>query len=63
MGGLNHEIEHHLFPSMPTASQRRARELVREYCAEIGVAYHETTLVGSWVETLRHLHRAGAAPR
>jgi fatty acid desaturase len=63
MGGLNHQIEHHLFPSMPTANQRRARAVVRDYCAEIGVPYHRTTLVASWAEALGHLHRAGAPLR
>lgn len=61
MGGLNHQIEHHLFPSMPTPRQRRARAVVREFCAEIGVPYHETTLLGSWSEMLGSL-RAAAAP-
>lgn len=61
MGGLNHQIEHHLFPSMPTPHQRRARHVVREFCAEVGVAYHETTLLGSWSEMLTAL-RTAAAP-
>ncbi|MBW0092574.1 acyl-CoA desaturase [Pseudonocardia sp. KRD-184] len=61
MGGLNHQIEHHLFPSMPTPHQRRARVVVREFCAEVGVSYHETTLLGSWAEMLAAL-RAAAAP-
>ncbi len=59
MGGLNHQIEHHLFPSMPTANLRGAREVVRGYCAERGVTYHETTLVRSWAEALRHLRAVG----
>lgn len=58
MGGLNHQIEHHLFPSMPTPHQRRARVVVREFCAEIGVPYHETTLLRSWSETLGALRTA-----
>jgi fatty acid desaturase len=61
MGGLNHQIEHHLFPSMPTPNLRRSRRLVREYCAEIGVPYHETGLVRSWAEALGQL-RAASAP-
>ncbi|MDN5933363.1 MAG: acyl-CoA desaturase [Pseudonocardia sp.] len=61
MGGLNHQIEHHLFPSMPTPHQRRARAVVREFCTEVGVPYHETTLLGSWSEMLTAL-RTAAAP-
>ncbi|MGY5052884.1 fatty acid desaturase family protein [Streptomyces sp. 900105755] len=59
LGGLNYQIEHHLFPSMPTPHLRRAQVIVREYCAEIGVPYHETGLLRSYREALTHLHRVG----
>ncbi|WP_217554320.1 acyl-CoA desaturase [Streptomyces sp. GbtcB6] len=59
LGGLNYQIEHHLFPSMPTPHLRRAQVIVREYCAEIGVPYHETGLLRSYCEALTHLHRVG----
>ncbi|WP_437074458.1 fatty acid desaturase family protein [Streptomyces sp. enrichment culture] len=59
LGGLNYQIEHHLFPSMPTPHLRRAQVLVRAYCAEIGVPYHETGLIRSYREALAHLHRVG----
>src|SRR5690606_33751469 len=60
MGGLNHQIEHHLFPSMPTPNLRRARPIVRGFCAEIGVPYHETGLERSSAESLRQLKEASA---
>lgn len=63
LGGLNHQIEHHLFPSMPTPNLRLARPIVRAYCAEVGVEYYETGLVSSYAEALRHLHRVGAPLR
>ncbi|MDQ1041715.1 fatty acid desaturase [Streptomyces sp. V3I8] len=59
LGGLNYQIEHHLFPSMPTVHLRRAQGIVREYCAELGVPYHETGLIESYREALTHLHRVG----
>ncbi|MEU2057678.1 fatty acid desaturase family protein [Streptomyces bungoensis] len=59
LGGLNYQIEHHLFPSMPTPYLRRAQAVVRQYCAEIGVPYHETGLIRSYREALTHLHRVG----
>ncbi|MEU7424939.1 acyl-CoA desaturase [Streptomyces sp. NPDC040750] len=59
LGGLNYQIEHHLFPSMPTVHLRRAQVIVRAYCAEIGVPYHETGLIQSYREALAHLHRVG----
>ncbi len=63
LGGLNYQIEHHLFPSMPSPNLRRAQPIVREYCAQIGVAYTEAGLVDSYRQALRHLHAAGAPLR
>ena len=56
LGGLNYQIEHHLFPSMPRPSLRRAQPLVREFCAENNVSYCETSLLGSYSQALRHLN-------
>jgi fatty acid desaturase len=63
LGGLNYQIEHHLFPSMPRPSLRRSQALVREFCAERHLSYSESGLVGSYAEALRHLHQVGAALR
>jgi fatty acid desaturase len=63
LGGLNYQIEHHLFPSMPTPNLRQARPIVRDYCAEVGVAYTEAGLIDSYRQALRHLHEAGAPLR
>jgi fatty acid desaturase len=63
LGGLNYQIEHHLFPSMPRPSLRRAQPLVRAFCAERRLAYSESSVFGSFVEALRHLHAAGAPLR
>lgn len=60
LGGLNYQIEHHLFPNMPTPNLRHARLIVRDYCAEIDVPYHETGLITSYSEALKHLHHVGA---
>lgn len=59
LGGLNLQIEHHLFPSMPRQNLRRARPLVRRYCGEVGLPYTETGLVASHREGLRHMHAVG----
>lgn len=63
LGGLNYQIEHHLFPSMPRANLRRAQPIVRDYCAERGIAYEETGLVDSYRQGLRHLHSVGEVIR
>jgi fatty acid desaturase len=62
-GGLNYQIEHHLFPSMPSVNLRRARPIVEAYCAEIGVPYLATGARASYAQALRHLHDAGAPLR
>ena len=61
LGGLNYQIEHHLFPSMPRPNLRRAQVLIRQFCREHGVEYSETTLWRSWREVLRHLDTVGGA--
>jgi fatty acid desaturase len=63
LGGLNYQIEHHLFPSMPRPSLRRSQSLIRGFCAERRLPYSESGVVGSYAEALRHLHQVGAALR
>ncbi|WP_460335047.1 fatty acid desaturase family protein [Actinoallomurus acanthiterrae] len=63
LGGLNYQIEHHLFPSMPRPSLRRAQELVRAHCGHHGLTYHESGILGSYGQVLRHLHAVGAPLR
>ena len=63
LGGLNYQIEHHLFPAMPTPNLRKAQPIVRAYCAEIGVRYEQTSLVESYRQALEHLHEVGEPAR
>jgi fatty acid desaturase len=62
-GGLNYQIEHHLFPNMPSPNLRKSRPIIEGYCREIGVPYVATGLVDSYAQALRHLHAAGAPLR
>jgi fatty acid desaturase len=59
LGGLNYQIEHHLFPSMPRANLHLARPIVREYCRDHGVLYTETGLFTSYGIVVRYLNRVG----
>jgi fatty acid desaturase len=59
LGGLNYQIEHHLFPSMPRPSLRRCRSLVRAFCAQHELPYSELNLVASYAQVLRALNTAG----
>ncbi|HEX3492338.1 MAG TPA: acyl-CoA desaturase [Streptosporangiaceae bacterium] len=55
LGGLNYQIEHHLFPSMARPSLRRAQPVVEEFCRQRGIPYCQTSLAGSYAQALRHL--------
>lgn len=59
MGGLNYQIEHHLFPTMPSVHLPKAQPIVKAYCEANGVAYTEATLVGSYRIVLRYLKDVG----
>ncbi|MCK8476335.1 fatty acid desaturase family protein [Microbacterium aurugineum] len=61
MGGLNYQVEHHLFPSMPRPHLAKAREIVRDYCAANDVPYTETSLGRSYLIVIEYLHRVGLA--
>ena len=60
--GLNYQIEHHLFPSVPRPNHKRAQPL-REYCAQHGVNYTETGLFKSYSIVARYLNNVGLRAR
>ncbi|WP_010532638.1 fatty acid desaturase [Brachybacterium squillarum] len=62
-GGLNHQIEHHLFPSMPRPHLAKARRLVREKCAALAVPYAEEPAHRAYLIVVRHLNEVGLAAR
>jgi fatty acid desaturase len=59
LGGLNYQIEHHLFPSMPRPNLRRSQPLIREFCRQRGLPYCEASLAGSYAQAVRHLAEVG----
>ena len=61
LGGLNYQIEHHLFPTMPRPNLARAQSIVRAFCIESDLGYCESSLVGSYRQTVRHLRAMAAA--
>ncbi|WP_329571200.1 fatty acid desaturase family protein [Kitasatospora sp. NBC_01266] len=63
LGGLNYQIEHHLFPNMPRPHLRLAQPLVRAHCATVGIPYTEASLLDSYRQALRHMHEVGAPLR
>jgi fatty acid desaturase len=61
LGGLNYQIEHHLFPSMPRPNLRRVQGLVRDFCTATDLSYSEESFVESFRQIIHHLSDAGAA--
>ena len=59
MGGLNYQVEHHLFPSMARPYLRRAQPLIAAYCAEQGVPYTQTTLWQAYRSVIGYLNTVG----
>ncbi|WP_159803504.1 fatty acid desaturase family protein [Arthrobacter zhaoguopingii] len=62
-GGLNFQIEHHLFPDMPRPHLRRAAVIVREHCDQLGIPYTEVGVLRSYAAVITHLNRVGLAAR
>ena len=63
MGGLNYQIEHHLFPNMARPNLALARTVVRQFCADREVTYHEVTILRAWGIVVRYLNKVGLAAR
>jgi fatty acid desaturase len=61
MGGLNYQIEHHLFPSMARPQLKRASVIVRSWCDERDIPYSETSLPQAWGIIVRHMNEVGIA--
>lgn len=63
LGGLNYQIEHHLFPTMPRPNLRKAQAVVHRFCVEHDISYSECGILQSYAAVLRHLHALGAPLR
>jgi fatty acid desaturase len=57
-GGLNYQIEHHLFPTMPRPNLARAQARVRAFCRDNDLGYAEARPVASYLQALRALRFA-----
>jgi fatty acid desaturase len=58
-GGLNYQIEHHLFPNMPRNKLPEARKIVKAFCQAHSVSYCEESVLQSYREVLQSLHQVG----
>jgi fatty acid desaturase len=62
-GSLGTQIEHHLFPTMAENKVRKAEPIVKSFCRERSISYHETGLFEAYREIVLHLHDASAPIR
>ena len=58
-GGMNNHIEHHLFPSIPSARLRKARLIVKTFCLQHGLSYREMNWRKAAGEVFIYLNRIG----
>ncbi len=63
MGGLNYQVEHHLFPNMARPFLGKASMIVKEFCASNDVPYTETSLLRSYGIVIAYLNNVGLAAR
>lgn len=56
-GNLSHQIEHHLFPDVPSNRYARIAPRVREICARYGLTYTAGSLPKQYFKVLRKLAR------
>jgi len=61
LGGLNYQVERHLFPNMARPHLAHAREIVREYCQTHDIPYTEMNLARAHAAVVRHMHEVGRA--
>src|ERR1043166_9151538 len=59
-GGINNHIEHHLFPSIPTARLRTARPIARAFCRRHGIVYRELSWLAAAREVTHHFKAMSA---
>ena len=59
MGGLNYQVEHHLFPSMARPNLKRAHDIVMAYCLDKNITLVEMNLMSSYKAIIVYLNKVG----
>jgi len=54
-GGLQYQVDHHLFPMMPRHNLKKTHELIASFCRQWDVKYHEADIWDGTIEVLQHL--------
>jgi fatty acid desaturase len=63
MGGLQYQVEHHLFPMAPRPNLRELQRLVRRHCADYGIPYTEVSLGRAFRTIIAYLNQVGLKHR
>ncbi|WP_178945713.1 acyl-CoA desaturase [Kocuria sp. TGY1127_2] len=63
MGGLQYQIEHHLFPAAPRTSLPALQKIVRKYCQQYDIPYEQRTLPEAAVTVVSYLNQVGLKNR
>ena len=62
-GGLNHQVEHHIFPNISHIHYTKIAKIVKETAAEFNLPYHEyKTTRKAIISHFRHLKELGKRP-
>lgn len=59
MGGLQYQLEHHLFPTIPRPQLPETQGLVRQRCKELGIRYTEKSLSEALFHVISYLNQVG----
>ena len=60
-GGLNYQIEHHLFPTIPRVNLKRAQAIVKPFCKAHGLTYEVVDPLTAYRSVYSELRRIGSA--
>mmetsp|Transcript_8578 Transcript_8578/g.11608 ORF Transcript_8578/g.11608 Transcript_8578/m.11608 type:complete len:479 (-) Transcript_8578:108-1544(-) len=62
LGGLNYQVEHHLFPQLPRSRLSKLQPRILELCEKHGLQYHDAGLIESVWLMLKTLARVANSP-
>ena len=62
-GGLCYQVEHHLFPELPSNRLPEIAARVRELCDKYDLPYTSGSLAGQYFQTLRTIHKLALPDR
>ncbi|CAO3591754.1 unnamed protein product [Absidia cylindrospora] len=63
MGGLNYQIEHHVYPTLPRHSLAKVQPMVEAICRKHHINYHTTSFIQGTLESLNALDIAQKVSR